>query len=143
MEKDNEELLDYVYQNAEMGVNSISKLMEITDDTEFMRQLDTQKNEYTAMKNDAEKLLRERGMTEDDLSAFDRMRTYVMINMQTLKDKSTSHIAEMLMQGSTMGIVQALRKLREYTQVDEAVQKLMKKLLEMEEHNFEQLKKYV
>ena len=41
MEKDNEELLDYVYQNAEMGVNSISKLMEITDDAEFMRQLDT------------------------------------------------------------------------------------------------------
>ena len=143
MEKDNEELLDYVYQNAEMGVNSISKLMEITDDAEFMRQLDTQKNEYTAMKNDAEKLLREKGMTEDDLSAFDRARTYIMINMQTIKDKSVSHIAEMLMQGSTMGIVQALRKLREYTQVDEAVQKLMKKLLEMEEHNFEQLKKYV
>ena len=143
MEKDNEELIDYVYQNAEMGVNSISKLMEITDDAEFMRQLDTQKNEYTAMKNDAEKLLREKGMTEDDLSAFDRARTYIMINMQTLKDKSTSHIAEMLMQGSTMGIVQALRKLRKYTQVDEQVQKLMKKLLEMEEHNFEQLKKYV
>ena len=77
------------------------------------------------------------------MTAFDRARTYIMINMQTLKDKSTSHIAEMLMQGSTMGIVQALRKLRKYTQVDEQVQKLMKKLLEMEEHNFEQLKKYV
>ena len=143
MEKDNEELLDYVYQNAEMGVNSISKLMEIVDDSEFMHQLDTQKNEYTAMKNDAEKQLKERGMTEDDLSAFDRARTYIMINMQTIKDKSVSHIAQMLMQGSTMGIVQALRKLREYTQVDEPVKNLMQKLLEMEERNFEQLKKYV
>ena len=143
MEKDNEELLDYVYQNAEMGVNSISKLMEIVDDSEFMHQLDTQKNEYTAMKNDAEKQLSERGMTEDDLSAFDRARTYIMINMQTIKDKSVSHIAQMLMQGSTMGIVQALRKLREYTQVDEPVKNLMQKLLEMEERNFEQLKKYI
>ena len=143
MEKDNEELLDYVYQNAEMGVNSISKLMEIVDDSEFMHQLDTQKNEYTAMKNDAEKQLKERGMTEDDLSAFDRARTYIMINMQTIKDKSVSHIAQMLMQGSTMGIVQALRKLREYTQVDEPVKNLMQKLLEMEERNFEQLKKYI
>lgn len=143
MEKDNEELLDYVYQNAEMGVNSISKLMEIVDDSEFMHQLDTQKNEYTAMKNDAEKQLSERGMTEDDLSAFDRARTYIMINMQTIKDKSVSHIAQMLMQGSTMGIVQAIRKLREYTQVDEPVKNLMQKLLEMEERNFEQLKKYI
>ncbi len=143
MEKDNEELLDYVYQNAEMGVNSISKLMEVTNDSEFMHQLDTQKNEYTAMKNDAEKLLKEQGLTEDDLSAFDRARTYIMINMQTLTDKSVSHIAEMLMQGSTMGIVQAIRKLRKYTQVDEPVKNLMQKLLEMEERNFNQLKKYV
>ncbi len=143
MEKDNEELLNYVYQNAEMGVNSISKLMEITDDTEFIHQLDTQKNEYTAMKNDAEKLLRDQGASEDDLSAFDRVRTYIMINMQTLRDKSVSHIAEMLIQGSAMGIVQAIRKLREYTQVDEPVKNLMQKLLAMEERNFNQLKKYV
>ena len=143
MAKDSKELLNYVYQNAEMGVNSISKLMEITDDDEFMHQLDTQKNEYTAMKNDAEKLLREHGFTEDDLSAFDRIRTYIMINMQTLKDKSVSHIAEMLMQGSTMGIVQAIRKLRSYTQADEAEKNLMQKLLEMEERNFDRLKNYI
>lgn len=143
MAKDNEELLDYVYQNAEMGVNTISKLMEINDDEEFLHQLDTQKNEYTAIKDDAKKLLAQNGMTEDDLSAFDKVRTYIMINVQTMTDKSTSHIAEMLMQGSTMGIVQALRKLKNYTEVDTSVHKLMKKLLEMEENNFSQLKKFI
>ena len=37
-----------------------------------------------------------------------------MINMQTLTDKSTSHIAEMMMIGSTMGIINAIRNIADY-----------------------------
>ncbi len=95
------------------------------------------------MKDDAKKLLKESGKTEDELSAFDKIRTYIMVNMQTLTDKSNSHIAQMLMEGSTMGITQALRKLRSYTEVSSDARSLMEKLLHMEENNFEQLKKYI
>lgn len=143
MAKDDIELLNYVFQNAEMGVDTISKLIDLTDDMEFKHQLETQKQEYEAMQDDAKKLLAELGTDEDALSAFDKIRTYIMINMQTMNDKSASHIAEMLMEGSTMGIVQALRKLRNYTNVNDDVHTLMKKLLQMEENNFEQLKKYI
>lgn len=143
MAKDDIELLNYVFQNAEMGVDTISKLIDLTDDMDFKHQLETQKQEYEAMQDDAKKLLAELGTDEDALSAFDKIRTYIMINMQTMNDKSASHIAEMLMEGSTMGIVQALRKLRNYTNVNDDVHTLMKKLLQMEENNFEQLKKYI
>lgn len=133
MAKDDIELLNYVFQNAEMGVDTISKLIDLTDDMDFKHQLETQKQEYEAMQDDAKKLLAELGTDEDALSAFDKIRTYIMINMQTMNDKSASHIAEMLMEGSTMGIVQALRKLRNYTNVNDDVHTLMKKLLQMEE----------
>lgn len=143
MAKDDTELLNYVFQNAEMGVDTISKLIDLTDDAEFKHQLETQKQEYEAMQDDAKKLLKQRGTSEDELSAFDKIRTYIMINMQTMNDKSVSHIAEMLMEGSTMGIVQALRKIRNYTDTENDIHMLMKKLLQMEENNFEQLKKYI
>ncbi len=143
MAKDDEELLNYVFQNSEMGSDTISKLIEISQDETFKRQLKTQKKEYDAMKDDAKKLLKESGKTEDELSAFDKIRTYIMINMQTLTDKSNSHIAQMLMEGSAMGITQALRKLRSYTEVGSGARSLMEKLLHMEENNFEQLKKYI
>ena len=41
-------------------------------------------------------------MTKEELVLLKKIRTYLMINMQTLTDKSTSHIAEMMMIGSTM-----------------------------------------
>lgn len=143
MAKDDEELLNYVFQNSEMGSSTIAKLLELCEDEEFGHQLETQKKEYDAMKDDAKKLLMKDGKTEDELSAFDKIRTYIMVNMQTLTDKSNSHIAQMLMEGSTMGITQALRKLRCYTEVSEDTHALMEKLLHMEENNFEQLKKYI
>lgn len=143
MAKDDTELLNYVFQNSEMGVDTISKLIEMTDNSEFKHQLETQKQEYEAMQNDAKKLLKQRGTSEDELSAFDKIRTYIMINIQTMTDKSVSHIAQMLMEGSTMGIVQALRKIRNYTDTGNDIHMLMKKLLQMEENNFEQLKKYI
>lgn len=143
MPKDNRELLNYIFQNAQMGVDTISQLLEISEDDKFLHQLKTQKDEYSKISNDAKQLLSKTHTSPDDLSAFDKVRTYLMISVQTLTDKSTSHIAQMMMEGSTMGIVQAIRKIRNYTEVDDEVSSLMKRLLKFEENNFEQLKKYI
>lgn len=37
-----------------------------------------------------------------------------MVNLQTMADDSTSHIAKMLIQGSSMGITEAVKKLHQY-----------------------------
>ena len=42
------ELLNYVYQNAEMGTRTIDKLLGIVEDKEFLRHLEAQKKEYSA-----------------------------------------------------------------------------------------------
>ena len=67
-----------------------------------------------------------------------------MINMQTLTDKSPSHIAEMLIIGSNMGVIDAIKNIKKYEQEAEAnIIKLMKKLLRFEENNIQQLKKFL
>ena len=66
-----------------------------------------------------------------------------MIDMQTLTDKSSSHIAEMLMVGSVMGIIQALRNIRKYNDADKDVLDLMDRLLKFEERNITELKPFV
>ena len=53
-------------------------------------------------------------MTKEELVLLKKIRTYLMINMQTLTDKSTSHIARMMMIGSTMGIINAIRNIADY-----------------------------
>lgn len=142
-ENENLELLKFIYQNSEMGVRTISQLLDIAEGKEFRKQLETQLKEYEKINKKAEKLLHENGCDEEGLSALEKIRTYLMINMQTLNDKSPSHIAEMLIVGSNMGIIDATKNLRKYKDAKEEIIELMEQLLETEEENVQKLKEFL
>ena len=67
-----------------------------------------------------------------------------MINMQTITDKSASHIAEMVMIGSNMGVIDAVKNINRYKdKASSDVVALMQRLKEFEENNIERLKKFL
>lgn len=66
-----------------------------------------------------------------------------MINIQTLTDKSTSHIAEMLIIGSNMGVIDAIKNLKKYENAKKEINELMDRLLKFEEDNIKELKEYL
>lgn len=88
-------------------------------------------------------MLCQMGCDEKGLSTFEKLRTYLMINMQTMVDKSRSHMAEMLIQGSTMGINDAIKKLKEYPDAEPKIGKLMGDLQKFEEKSLEKLKGFL
>ena len=139
----NTELLNFVYQNSQMGVLTINKLIEICDDPKFTTLLRSQFSEYETIHNQANDLLAQNDKSEKGISTCKKIKTYLMIDMQTLTDKSSSHIAEMLMVGSVMGIIQALRNIRKYNDADKDVLDLMDRLLKFEERNITELKPFV
>ncbi|WP_426350018.1 hypothetical protein ACPWSR_01955 [Alloiococcus sp. CFN-8] len=138
-----EELLNYVYKNSQMGVNTIEQLSGIVEDQEFKKHLDSQLREYRQINEESQKLLDRLGYEEEGVGALSEISAYMMINFKTLRDKSPSHIAEMMINGSTMGIIQATRNLRKYKNEDKEFLALMEKLLKTEENNFQQLKKFL
>lgn len=137
------DLLNNIYQNSQMGVNTMKQLIEITEDEKFKKQLEEQYNEYEEIRRLAEKKLNEKGYDEKGINTFDKIRTYLMINFQTLTDKSASHIAEMLMVGSIMGVINAVRNLKEHPDAEKDILDLMERLLKFEEHNIQKLKEYL
>lgn len=139
----NSELLNFVYQNAEMGTRSIDKLLDIVEDQEFRRHLEAQKKEYSTFEREAGNLLERSGCDEKGLTAFEKLRTYLMIDMQTLTDRSSSHVAEMMMVGSNMGVINGVKNLKKYPQADRETRELMERLVRSEENNVQQLKKFL
>ncbi|HBD87240.1 MAG TPA: hypothetical protein DC001_07415 [Clostridiales bacterium] len=139
----NAELLNFIYQNSQMGVITIKQLLEFCEDANFRRQMQSQYDEYEAIHRAADQLLRQNGYDEKGIGALEKMKTYLMINMQTLTDKSSSHIAEMMTVGSTMGIIQALRNLRKYQDAEPAGRDLMQRLLKFEEKNVTEIKQFI
>lgn len=140
----NNEMLNYIHQNAEMGQNTITKLIDIVEDGEFKSALQSQFNEYKQIFDETEKIVNKYGKTTKDINTLQKMEAYMMISMKTMNDKSPDHISEMLMQGSIMGIIQIIRRLKKYkNEVDSDVYNLGEKLLKTEQNNIEQLKKFI
>lgn len=138
------ELLNFVYQNSQMGVDTLRQLIEMTKDCRFKEYLEGQQRGYEGFHKEARERLNDQGMDEKGLTVMEKVRTYLMINFQTMMDHSTSHIAEMLLTGSNMGIIDALKKLSEYRNdaSSESI-KLMEKLKKFEEKNMESLKGFI
>lgn len=140
----NAEMLNYVYQNSQMGIESIKQLLGIVEHEKFSKCLELQLYEYQEINTKAKKLLNESGYDEKGINEMEKITTYFMINMKTLMDKSASHIADMMIKGSNMGIVEATKKIHQYeNDVEKDVLSLMKKLLKTEEKNAEELKEYL
>jgi len=139
----NIELLNYIHQNAEMGKDTITQLIGISEDEEYKKMLKSQLEEYKAIYDKANKKINDMNKEAKDINAFAKVSTYIMINLKTLMNKSPSHISEMLIQGSTMGIIDITKKLKEYPNADKEILDLANKLLIFEQNNVEECKKYL
>lgn len=139
----NAELLNYIYQNSQMGTETLRQLMDIAEDSVFRSQLQDQFEEYKKINSECKKMLEDRGYDEKGIGSMEKISAYLTINMKTLMNKSSSHIAEMLIQGSNMGIIDAIKNIRKYKEADKDIIKLMEDLLKHEEKNVNDLKSFL
>lgn len=139
----NTELLNFIFQNSEMGIRTTRELLEICKDEGFNSLLSSQHDEYSMLNDKAKTLIENMGKPPKDIDSISSATSYIMIKMNTLTDKSPSHISEMMMRGSNMGIIDIRKRLNQYKNVDAEITALAQKLLEFEERNVEELKKHL
>ena len=126
-----------------MGVGTIQRLLDISKDTSFKSLLKAQYEGYQAINEKAKSLLNKNGYDEKGLNAFEKIRTSLMINIQTLTDQSSSHIAEMMIIGSNMGVIDAIKNLKKCKKANPDIMNLMEKLKTFEENNISSLKEFL
>ncbi len=78
-----------------------------------------------------------------EANKFKKAVTDMSINFSSAMDDSTSHLAQMMIEGSNMGIIDMQKKLNEYTDVDPDVKNLAMSLNDFERQSIDQLKKYL
>ena len=137
------EFLNYIYQNAEMGKSTIGQLINIVDNASFKQKLESQLKEYNEIFDIAHNKTEEAKKTSKGIASFTKLTTYLMININTLINKSPSHVAEMIIQGSTMGIIDVTKKLKEYKDANKDITALAQMLLTFEQQNVEEMKKFL
>lgn len=105
--------------------------------------LEPQLEEYRRMCIASEALLSAQKADVKGVNPMAKASAYLKMNANTMANKSPSHISEMLIEGSTMGIVDITKKLNEYKGADAGVMALGKALLKQEQNNIERLKKHL
>lgn len=126
-----------------MGTLTLTKLIECTGDTFLRKVLEDQLIEYQFVFDYSGTRIKQLGADPKNVSNFIKYSATSMIDMQSLFDKSSSHIAEMLLIGSTRGVVAIIQKLRDYKDAHPDNINLGYRLLLIEQNNIEQLKRFL
>ncbi|MFR4251312.1 MAG: hypothetical protein ACLUR9_05490 [Christensenellales bacterium] len=133
-------LLNDVFQNAQMGADSTQRLIELVEDKPFQSVLIAQRNRYQDVYD------RTLQLSDQELKGkktLQKLSSTMMINLQTIKDKTPSHLAGMMIQGNTMGVIDMTKSLRENQAADPPVLALAQDLLSMQKGNIEEMKPYL
>ncbi len=139
-----EAFLDAIYKNAKMGADSIINLLPKVEDDAMRSIMTAQLDGYERYAARAARVLKERGVEAKEENIFTRFSVKMGMAFNTMLDSTGTHIAEMMLEGSNMGIVDLTRLLNHYKPVEdsEAV-RLAREVLRFEEGNLEQLKRYL
>lgn len=144
--KENYELIEHIYQDAEMACYTLTKLTEDLRDknNKIKRLLEDILKEYTSYKEDAKKELEENGIEVDEKGPISKMMADMGIKKEVKSDNSDSAIAEMLIEGISMGSLNTERKINDFDKdVNKNHIKFAKDFLKFQEKSISELKKYL
>ena len=144
MEDKNEiNVLDELNKGACMGRDAIHFIMDKVEDDDLKQELNRQYSEYEKIHNEICHVYPEYSKKDPhETNTMNKVMTWYGIEMKTLMDKSTSKIAELLLQGTNMGIIEG-RKLLNHKNTDNEVENLVQEYVDMQEEAVEKLKTFL
>lgn len=136
-------ILNEINKGIKMGMDSISTVSEKVGDKNLKDELLFQYDKYNEILNSVNSELRNYNDFPKELPPMQKTMGYIEIQMNTLNDKSNSHIAEMLIKGTNMGIIEGVKLKNRNPDTDSSIKNILDNFISFQENNVEQLKKYL
>ena len=139
-------VLDELCKGASMGIDAISFIMDKVDDKNLKKELKNQLNKYKDIKDEIFTLYPDYSdKSPHETSSLNKIFTWYGISIKTTMDDSTSKIAELLIKGTNMGIIEGVRlqNQNKSNNLNENVRQILNDFVAMQEDSVETLKKYL
>ena len=142
--KENINALDEINKGATMGMDAIHFIIDKIDSSEFKDVVDKQYNDYKEISETINEMYNKYNSEDEphETSVVNKVMTWYGVEMKTLMDKSDSKIAELLLQGTNMGIIER-RRILNNKKLDDEVKDIMSKYVTMQEECVDKLKDYL
>lgn len=139
----NIDLVNSLYQNTEMGSSSIKKLYPKVKNTNLKNEMKKQLSNYKSQQNKISGLMKSYNITPQKVPVMIKAMTSAGITFNCAKDSSSEHIAEMLIQGTNMGVIKINQALNRTSFANSKFVDDAKAMLQKEQQYIDNLKKYL
>ena len=132
-----------IQRNAEMAIKAIDTISDKVYDDQLSMQIQRQSSKYAEIKQRACARLLQGNAEPYHTNQLADLMLVGGIHYNTLLNTSTGHIAELMIKGSNMGILEMNKILNHNSDAGEQPVALAKELIDFENRNIERLTKYL
>ena len=144
-EKNEAFFYDGIYKAAKMSADTVLNLLPHIRDDGLRSVVTMQLDGYEKYAQRAAEALQDAGLMAKEEGFVTRMTAKVGAALHTMLDSGTSHVAEMMIEGSNLCITDMIKLLndRELCDCAPGAMRLAREVVAFEEHNLEMLKRYL
>lgn len=139
----NEKAINDAYKNAHIALQSIKDLLPEVEDNELKSELEKQYDGYKQIIEEISQYMKKNKIEPKDVNFFKKAMLWSSIKMKTLFNNSKNQVAEMMINGTVMGINELTAMKNEQKNLKTEALELIEKLLNLEERYEQRLKKYL
>lgn len=136
-------LIDEAYKNVRMASFAIDCIIDKIEDQSLEDLLRKQNDCYLSYVEKLEKLSEEIKHTPKDINFMLKGMSFASIKTKSMMNNETPHLAEMLVQGTTMGITDTLKAKSEYPSKNKTLNQMVDEIVNCEEKFVESLKDFL
>lgn len=136
-------LIDDAYKTVRMGSYAIDCIMDKIEDKKLESLMHKQNKYYLESTKSIEALAPKFNHELSDINCMAKGMSGASINMKTMFNKENSHIAEMLIEGTTMGITTLIKERNENNDLDKDLLGIVDKIIGYLEDFVESLKEFL
>ena len=141
--KQSAEILKAVYRNADIAYAASADVLKRCRNSELSREINAQKERYRSVASRARRELAQRGEPARQASSYVRNMTRMGIAMRTAADKSSANLAKIMLQGTTMGIVDIQHAVNRSHRAEPEIRENAEQLLMREQDFCDGLKRFL
>ena len=139
------EFLQVGYKGVCMGTDAVNTILGKARDKAFREELTAELDGYQDFANRARDQLTALSVVAKEVGTLAKLPSEISINMSTLVDDSTSKLAELMIDGNTMGVVQMKKELSraEEDDISASAISLAEDVVAFQEQNIETMKTFL
>ena len=136
-------VLNEISRIAQMGMSSIAFLTRKISDQEMKKMLVSMYSQYSNILHQVNQHFEQYGEIPEDSPLHYKMMSNWGIKMNLMKDRTNSHVAEMMIQGTLMGVIECQKILNADLGIEKSTTDLLKDFNKFQRENISKLNAFL